>query len=329
MDNIYIKLLDIRKDFDLLSEFLRNNENSTLFHDPSFLMYHSSNKFKEHNLGFFKGNQLQAFIPFALLESAKQNVALSPYGASFGGFVCKDDVSFLEIHSYLQLLIDYFKQFNISKITLTFPPRNYFKTQNIIDNINSGLAQVGFLLESEYITSIVDFRNMELMDLFHSSARRKYVNAQNSKISMKIVENKDNVELGIFYKMLEDTLKIHNASPTHTFEELVYLFDKCQDRIKLFLAKKDSNYLAGIVLFLVTPSTALAFYNARNLEENDPNSLTFLFAETIEWLKARNYSFLDLGTTQKIGVPLNKGLFQFKDSLGSTSVLREKWTIEI
>lgn len=325
MNDFYIKKLNIRKDFEIIDFFLKNNKMTTIFHEPGFLNYHSENKFNEHNLGVFNSKEIIAFIPIGLINSERNFIAKSPYGASFGGIIYKENLNFIEIQHILKLIIRYFQDKNITQISLTFPPKYYSENPILQDNIYSGLAQIGFMQEPEYITSIIDLRNRNAIEILHSAAKRKYLNAKKNGIYFNVIDNKDVETLKFFYKMLHQTLAQHNTIPTHTIEELTYLFEKFPDRIKLCISKKDTLILSGIIIFLATPTTALAFYNARNLNQNDSNSLTFLFAESINWLKSKGYSYLDLGTSQKLGEELNKGLFQFKESLGSNSVLRDRW----
>ena len=89
------------KELSLWDKFIDNTTNGTLMHKIKFLTYHV-NKLDKNSifLFFIKGSEPIALMSLAFFEEDEKK-AKSPYGAIFGGIVCKKKPS---LSTSLQLI---------------------------------------------------------------------------------------------------------------------------------------------------------------------------------------------------------------------------------
>ena len=75
-------------------DFVWNANNGTLFHTRKFLEYHPPERFTDHSLCFYDGNKKIALFPAIDYNDNGKRVLISHRGASYGGFVIKDTLSY-------------------------------------------------------------------------------------------------------------------------------------------------------------------------------------------------------------------------------------------
>ena len=76
------------KDADIWERFVAGSNNGTIFHTLKFLSYHPRSRFKSHHIIMREKDTIIALFPAVKHE----NGIVSHRGASYGGFVCKEDL---------------------------------------------------------------------------------------------------------------------------------------------------------------------------------------------------------------------------------------------
>ena len=92
--------------FDVWNNFIEKSNNGTIFHKLEFLAYHK-NRFKEdeHHLILFKGESIYAVFPMAVFIKDNKKIAMSPYGASYGGPVFLKPLNYLKSKLIVSILV--------------------------------------------------------------------------------------------------------------------------------------------------------------------------------------------------------------------------------
>src|SRR5687768_9185111 len=88
-------------------DFVKTSNNGTIFHTRKFLSYHSPDKFQDSSLIFTEDNKTIAVLPAASIERDGKKIFSSHQGASYGGFVYKDNLSIKQAFNLTEALIDF------------------------------------------------------------------------------------------------------------------------------------------------------------------------------------------------------------------------------
>ena len=120
-----------------------------------------------------------------------------------------------------------------------------------------------------------------------------------TKSKFKIIENNKNEHIEIFYNLLKKNLTKHNISPTHSFNELEWLFNNLSDDFKLTLIKNSKYYLAGSVKISINELTDYIIYGSMNYEVDSTGALKFLYWHTAKDSFSNKKKYLTFGINNK------------------------------
>ena len=106
-------------------KFVHESNNGTIFHTRRFLDYHPTDRFKDHSLVFMEGNKILALFPAIRKERDGLNTLISHQGASYGGFVYRENLSVRSAFDLIEALDVYAKSTQFDAIDMTLPPVIY------------------------------------------------------------------------------------------------------------------------------------------------------------------------------------------------------------
>ncbi len=305
-------------DRDRWKDFVLRSNNGTVFHLPAFLDYHPEGRFINHHLIAESGNDIVSIIPGALTERDDGVWFRSYPGASYGGPVLNDSLGLSRIENTVDELIAYARSEGWCGIEMTPPPIVYSRRPN--DYLDFSLIKRGFEYRKRELTAVIDLSRLgeELRLGFRSSALRGVRKAVKSGVTIE-----ENPDFSLFYSVLESNLQQrHNVRPTHTLEELEKLRILLgKDRIRQFIARKDKEVLAGMVMFHCNPRVTLAFYISHDQEHQALRPVNLVYMEVIKWAKQMGYHYMDLGTFT-LDMEVNHGLCRFKESFSAMGIFR-------
>jgi len=289
-----------------------------MFHTRKFLSYHPPERFKDHSLLVKEKNRIVAVFPAALRVVEDENVLVSHPGASFGGFVCSEDLSIAMAFRLVEGLLDHCNSHKFDRIDVTLPPMIYLaRPSNYLD---FALYKHGFEYRKREISSIIplDFGVDDILKNFKPESRT--ASRKSQKLGVKIRESDD---IASFYPILERNLGMrHQVNPTHTLPELQQLQKLFPERIRHFGAFLDDKMIAGVTNFLCNDRVVLAFYISHDEDYQKYRPVNYLFHEIISWSIRNNFKFLDYGIFTVNEDP-NWGLGKFKESFGARGVFRD------
>ena len=109
--------------------------------------------------------------------------------------------------------------------------------------------------------------------------------------------------------------KYHQTQAVHTNKELVYLKSKFPQNIKLFLAMKEEEIVAGTLIFEYEDCVHTQYMSANEIAR-EVGALDLLIYDLIEKY-SQNKLYFDFGiSTEKDGQLLNEGLIFQKEGFG-------------
>ncbi|MBU2492586.1 MAG: GNAT family N-acetyltransferase [Bacteroidetes bacterium] len=299
-------------------EFVDNSDNGTIFHTRKFLSYHPKDKFIDSSLVVLKDGKPLSLLPAVKINREGKNILSSHSGASYGGFVYKQDLNIRDAFDSVEALLKYAKKQKFDAIQLTAPPMIYqTKYSNYFD---FALFRNDFVYLKREISSVVqlDVKKEELLSTFRLEARTAVRKAINQNI--EIVET-DRFE--DYYAILKKNLKMrHNVNPTHTLDELLKLKKMFPAKIRLFGAFLGETLIAGVCNFSANPNVVLAFYISHDEDYQKYRPVNLLFYEIMKRYGEEGYRFLDFGIFT-VNMEPNWGLGRFKENFGARGIFRD------
>jgi hypothetical protein len=295
-------------------DFIVRANNGTIFHTQDFLDYHPAGRFKNHHLIITERSNIIALFPAV----EKDTTIISHQGASYGGFVLKDDLGIHTIYLMVEHVVEYFKARRYEKIILTQPPLIYYRNPN--QYIDFALMKNNFSYLKRDVTAVIPLDVAEPLATFHGDARRSTKKAIREGVKVMFTD-----DYAGFYDILKHNLGMrHNVTPTHSLDELNKLKSMFPKDILLFGAFIKERMVGGMVLFITNPRVILAFYISHDEKYQNYRPVNLLFYEVIKWGRNQGYKYLDLGTFTLNMTP-NWGLGRFKENFAARGFLRDTY----
>ena len=303
-------------------EFVENSNNGTIFHLRKFLSYHIERKFDDHSLIFKKNNNIIAVFPAAEVLKNGEKVLHSHPGASFGGFVFKQKISFQESEKIIKL----FEKYCFNKFSETyFVPSPAIYSFEQCDTFEYLLLWNNYHIVENYISSVIDITNSKagIIKKIHSRKRRYIQNISKIKDLNFKWENNFNQ----FYPILLKNKTKHNIKPTHTLKELQKINELLPKKLHLLILYYDNKPIGGTLNFIANSKVGVIFYNMIDYEYLHLQPAALQIFETMKWAKKYGLSYLDFGVSQipqhKNPLTPNPSLIRFKEQFGSRGMIRK------
>jgi hypothetical protein len=320
-------------------KFVVSSKNGTMFHEQSFLAYHEPGKFTDHSLMFRDGGKLVAVMPAAEVEERGRRDLRSHPGASYGGLVLPHGSGVLDALALARALLDYAEEAGFEAVRMRLSESVFHVAPS--EELDRALLTTGFGLYCSELSTAVslpvwwpevvpdEMLEEEVMRRFQPSARQNVRKARRVGLS---VQDADTARLpglvfGSYWEMLKENLRKHDATPTHTLDDILRLRELLPEMVKLFVARNQSGTLVGgMVVFLCNMSAAHTMYFASMKEAQHLRPLDLTVLHVLKYCAKRGRRHLNFGiSTERQGTILNNGLFRFKENFGGGGTLRNTW----
>lgn len=321
-----IRVNDIENDLEW-KEFLRNQYN--LFFDYRFNSYNDVFKknIKWHHIKF-KNKETKKIV--AVIIGCEKDIDgkltyVSSDGVSFGGFLWKMKTNLITYLEVIKCFKNYIEENDFKHCIIRNPPFLYNKMAN--EETEYALIKSGFEVSNISISNIIDLKNFEFKKI--SETKQRFIKKSSKEITLKLIDEKlDENSFAEFYKILLENRELKNVSPTHSFEELLYLKNQLIDEIILFAASINEKIVAVCFLFCINKDMILNFYLAGDEKYKMEGVSKFILYKSIEWSKEKGYNYYDIGTSDTNG-KLIPGLFAFKKEFLANGFLRKTFEFSI
>lgn len=306
-------------DYNDWDNFVLNSNNGTIFHTQRFLSYHSQGKFDFTSYMIYNNERLVAVLPGGYKKN--ENSYWSPVGSSYGSIVT-EDLPYELSQAIVDAVVAFFQKQGISDIFLIPPPLIYSKVYN--QHLEYAMLFRKFDFEYHYISHAIDLNAPELFN-YPKKTRQKIRKAKNNT-NLRLVEVNNFEE---YYPILLKNKQKHNATPTHSLEDLRKLKELFPNAIRQFNLYYDDKVIAGNTMFLANPQVALCFYNMLDYDYEFLNPAYLMIDFVINWSKNNGYRWFDFGVSQ---VPQSEDpmtpslpLIFFKEQFNTRGVFRSTY----
>lgn len=299
---------------DLWDDFIRGAINSHFMHYRDFMDYHSE-RFQDHSLIFKDEREhMVAVLPANISEKK----LYSHQGLTFGGVLVSSKLTAISLIAVFEALIDYCRKNNFEKVVYKRSPDFYYDV--FFQDDLYALFLEGSRLTRRDLNSTVDLKSS-----YKYSKGRKWSINKARKEGLDFFVSED---YGVFWGILGNVLEKHNAKPTHTVDEISMLASRFPKNIKLYLAKKKDEILAGVVVF-INKNVVNTQYMASTEKGREVGALDFLVHQLmIDEFKDKSYFNFGI-STEDSGKILNEGLLLQKNGFGARSTVHEFYEIDI
>lgn len=285
--------------------FVDASKNGTFMLKRGYMDYHS-NRFEDHSLMFYNDDELVALLP-ATLHGAELR---SHGGLTYGGIIVGRKMTVQVMLSIFDVLKEYVRKSNILRLIYKRVPTIYYTYPS--DEDLYALFRNGAKLVRRDVASTI-----YLPDRISFSERRR----RGVKKSIKngvVVQESNNYEE--YISILSEILsKYHSATPVHTADEIKLLVNRFPENIKLYVAYKNNEMLAGVLVY-ITPNVVHTQYIANSDMGRQCGALDIV----MDYLINNCYSekeYFDFGiSTENEGLFLNEGLISQKQEFGGRAI---------
>ena len=290
------------------------SRNGTFLFYRDYLEYHSD-RFNDHSFIFFKKGRIEAVIPGNVTNAT----FISHEGLTYGGLISSANIVTTDVLEIFKLFNSELEKIGIKEVIYKLIPSIYHFLPCQEDIFVLALNRA-IKMECNISTTIFMNNKLPFRELRKRGAKKSLRNGVN------VIES-DNYSG--FWEILENNLIIkYNVKPTHSIEEIKYLKNRFPDNIKLYLAQKSDQILAGVLLF-ITRNVIHCQYISANEEGKRLCSLDLIFDELINKQIASTYIF-DFGiSTENMGNFLNTDLIFHKEGFGGRAIVYEIYKYEI
>lgn len=286
-------------------EFISKSRADTFLFLRGFMDYHAD-KFHDFSLMIYRKGKLDAVLP----GNISGNTFYSHQGLTYGGIVLSRSTTTSDVLAYFDKINTFLSENKITQVVYKQLPHIY----NLLPSQEDIYAL--YRLKAEKIgcniSSTIDQHDKIAFTESRKSGIRK---AKNSAIT--IIETTD---FSRFWNILtENLLRMHQAKPVHSLEEITLLHAKFPQQICNYICLLDGEAVAGCVLFVMKNVVHVQYISANETGKNT-GALDLLFHELINE-KYTHISYFDFGqSTEKMGEILNENLIFQKEAFGGRGV---------
>lgn len=287
------------------NEFNQNAKNGLFMFDRDYMDYHA-HRFADNSLMFYEDEELLALLPLNL----KDNILYSHQGLTFGGFITGEKMKQEKMLECFKLLREYMQNRGFDKMIYKVIPYIYHK-KPAQEDLYALFIHNAKLYRMDCSSSI---------DMKFPIALPKGRKAQISRAKREniIIEKSENFY--DFVLLLNEVLQTrHHTTAVHNAQELMLLYQNFPHNINLFVARLDSNILAGTLIFIYE-NLVHTQYLAVNEEGRKIGALDLLIKTLIDKF-SNTKKYFDFGiSTESNGTILNSGLISQKEGFGGRTI---------
>lgn len=303
------------------NDFVEQAVNGVFLFKRDFMDYHAD-RFDDHSLVVVdndNGDKWQAIAP----GNMRDQLWCSHAGLSYGGLIFGRDMSQTRLLDCLQSCMKYLRQRQFKQLELKLVPAIYYREKN--QALDYAVMFAGFeLFRRDASTTIFLDQRKKIKKgrkACIGKARREGVTAQqvNSREAYAAFMAMENVNLQ----------KKYGVNAVHSVDEIELLRQRFPDNIRLYIAERDDELLAGGLTFENKGVVHLQYFAAT--EQGEALSAGDVVIEAIlDYCSANAIGIFDFGiSTEQQGQYLNQGLNRYKESFGGVTTVADFYRVAL
>ena len=301
---------------DVWNVFVQQSKNGTFLFDRRYMDYHSD-RFCDHSLMIYRRGRLYALLP---ANVGKDGTLESHGGLTYGGLIMSRHCTGAEVTEVMRLLCDYWRAEGYKKVLYKPVPWIYHQ-QPSEEDLYALFAVCDAKIVARGLSQTICRDDRNAMYRIREMGRRR------AEAEGIIIE--ESTQLAPFWEILTLNLKKrYQLKPVHTLSEMELLRSRFPENIRLFVASREEEILAGTVLY-ITDKVVHSQYIAASAEGRKCHALDLLFTKVVD--KAlETHPFFDFGiSTELDGDYLNEQLAYQKEGFGARGICYDhyEWSL--
>jgi hypothetical protein len=296
-------------------DFVRTAKNGHFLFFRDYMDYHAD-RFPDASLMFYdERDRLVGLLP----ATAHDGVLSSHAGLTFGGVICGRSMKVELMLDLFAAMCTWLRERDLREIVYKTVPHIYHELPAEEDLY--ALFRLGARLTRRDVSATIDRRTR-----LPFSKGRDWALKQADRHGLDVQQC---VDFAAFMVIEDELLRTkYDAQPTHTAAELELLASRFPDNIKLFVARKRGDMLAGVVIY-ETARVAHAQYIGSTEEGRRLGALDLILRRLIHhYYTATDY--FDFGiSTEQGGRHLNAGLIENKQSYGARATVYDWYRLDL
>ena len=303
-------------------DFVEQSKNATFLLKRDYMDYHSS-RFCDCSVIVYDNDKVVALIPANWDEQSR--TVWSHQGLTYGGLLLTEHNTVGQTLQIIQSILKFWQQ-TLAAHTLIYKAIPYIYNVYPGDEDMYALSRVGAKLKWRMVSTVVDTAHPIKMRTLRLRGIKKALSAN---CHIERVGEEDSISLRQFWTLLEHVLqRYHNATPVHSYTEILELIRKFPKEIRLYVVKQQDSVVAGTVIF-ETRRVAHVQYIASGEYGRKIGALDLLFKHLITEQYV-GLPYFDLGTSVlENGRVLNEGLVFQKEGFGGRAVCYDVYEVPI
>lgn len=298
-------------------DLVSNSRNGTFLHLRNYMDYHSD-RFEDCSLMCAdEKDRIIAVLP----ANISGETLYSHQGLTYGGWIT--DIKAVTATTMLQMweqMVEFLRSEGVR--TLIYKTIPYIYHSYPADEDIYALFRYGGQLYSTLISTAVSLQENRLA--FNENATRGIKYALKNGV---IIEHTN--DYSQYWDLLSSLLfEKYKTKPVHSLAEILLLKKRFPENIKLYVARKEDEIVAGAVIFF-TKNVAHAQYIATSEKGRILKALPLLFDYVIT-NECNMCEYFDFGTSNEdSGRIINDGLIRQKTGMGGRGVAYNTFKIEL
>lgn len=246
-----------------------------------------------------------------IILGLKEQVLLSPFSATFGGFeFVSEDVKLYQIDAALQSLFDWASSKKFSGIKIIPPP--FFYKEDFLTKVTNCMYRAGF--ETQNMELNYHFQTANLSDSYEQDIWYNAKKNLKKANSFGLAFEKLDVSQGkLAYDIIAKNRSERGFPLRLTWEQLVRTNKVIP--MDFFLAKSTSETIGSAIVYHIAPSIVRIIYWGDLPQFSEYKTMNFLSYQLFSYYKQQGIKMIDIGHSTVDSVP-NNGLCEFKESIG-------------
>lgn len=303
---------------NIWNDFIDKSKNQVFMFYRDYMEYHKD-RYIDHSLLFFnEKNELVAVLP--MTENSTE--LISHGGLTYGGFISDTSMKQHTMNECFQKLIEYASDNGFNELYYKVIPHIFHKYPAEEDRY-SLFINGAQLVRVESATIVSLYRPLKM------PKGRKAQISRAKREGVEVKELRTEEEFKTFIELENQVLtKHHSTRAVHTGEELYLLHSRFPNNIRLYVALKENEIIAGTVIFEYEDVVHTQYLAANDIARRI-GALDLVIFTVMERYKDSKHWF-DFGiSTENGGRILNEGLISQKESFGGRTNTYEMWKISL
>jgi hypothetical protein len=288
---------------------VERSRNGNFLHRRRYMDYHAE-RFLDQSLLIERDGEIEAVFP----ANRQGDEIVSHGGLTYAGLIATDALRAESTLDVFQALGNHYRTHGAERIVYKAVPHVFHRFPAEEDLY--ALHRLGARLKRRDISSVISLREPFH---FNECRRRSIKKARNAGVRVQLSD-----DVMAFHALLTETLRRHDAVPTHSLQELQLLHDRFPRNILLHEARRRDALQAGALVYDFG-NVVHTQYLASSEDGRRTGALSLLLSELINSTYADRHYFSFGISSEEEGRQLNGGLIAQKESFGARAITHDHY----